>query len=186
MTDTEVWRPVPGYPMHEASNTGQIRRLDFTDAWGRIQPGRVLRQSLLNYSPKSIAIRGYSPKYMRVSMKAPDKPQRTMLVHRVVAAAFHGPAPEGHVVRHLDGDSLNNLPENLAYGTESENAYDTVRHGTNSMTRRTHCVNGHEFTPENTRIDRAPDGSFRQRRCRACARAGQAARYAAQRAEVAR
>lgn len=35
---------------------------------------------------------------------------------------------------------------------------------------QTHCVNGHEFTPENTAIIERPDrrGQF-QRRCRKCA-----------------
>lgn len=40
--------------------------------------------------------------------------------------------------------------------------------------KRTHCVNGHPYTPENTRV--RPDGA---RVCRACHRALSAARRAA-------
>lgn len=38
---------------------------------------------------------------------------------------------------------------------------------------KTHCVNGHEFTPENTRIARTNGGSSRTRQCRVCQRAAQ-------------
>lgn len=33
---------------------------------------------------------------------------------------------------------------------------------------RTHCPTGHEYTEANTRIKRHPDGTFKQRDCRAC------------------
>lgn len=68
------------------------------------------------------------------------------LVHRLVMEAFVGPCPEGMEVRHLDGDASNN--------------------GTHVNGSKTHCKNGHEFTPENTRVEAT--GS---RRCRTCANA---------------
>ena len=40
------------------------------------------------------------------------------------------------------------------------------------MKARTHCKNGHEFTPENTFLE--PKGRSTKRRCRACGRATQA------------
>lgn len=43
---------------------------------------------------------------------------------------------------------------------------------------RTHCKYGHEYTPENTRIERDKDGNVVQRRCRACHR-----RYAREHAQ---
>ena len=44
-------------------------------------------------------------------------------VHRIVATAFHGPAPTpGHVVDHIDTNRQNNRPENLRYLTKLENA----------------------------------------------------------------
>lgn len=51
-------------------------------------------------------------------------------VHFVVCRAFHGPRPEGMVVRHLDGDSHNNHADNLQWGTQLENEADKVLHGT--------------------------------------------------------
>ena len=38
---------------------------------------------------------------------------------------------------------------------------------TAKFARRSHCKNGHEFTPENTKIQTSPDGSIR-RRCLIC------------------
>lgn len=44
-------------------------------------------------------------------------------VHRIVATAFHGPAPSpDHVVDHIDTNRQNNRPENLRWFTRLENA----------------------------------------------------------------
>jgi hypothetical protein len=58
-------------------------------------------------------------------------------------------------------------PEHLEPVTHAEN----VRRYAETIT---HCVRGHEFTPENTHIQKGT----RVRRCRACSRAA-AARYRA-------
>lgn len=47
-----------------------------------------------------------------------------------------------------------------------ENMADIKAHGRNFFLRKTHCVNGHEFSPENTKIS-AFNG---QRVCVACRR----------------
>lgn len=44
-------------------------------------------------------------------------------VHRIVATAFHGPAPsDNHVVDHIDTNRHNNRPDNLRWVTRFENA----------------------------------------------------------------
>jgi hypothetical protein len=53
-------------------------------------------------------------------------------LHRLVALAFLGPAPEGMEVRHLDGNKRNARLENLTYGTQAENYADRRIHGTDS------------------------------------------------------
>ena len=52
------------------------------------------------------------------------------LVCHLVTMAFHGPRPEGMVVRHLDGDQTNDAQGNLIWGTESQNQQDSLEHGT--------------------------------------------------------
>ena len=82
--------------------------------------------------------------------------------------AFVEPCPDGMETRHLDGDPKNAALSNLTWGSSSENKFDQVRHGTYPEASRDHCVNGHEFTPENTLITYSPDGSIKRRACRAC------------------
>ena len=53
-----------------------------------------------------------------------------MLVHRLVCAAFHGPQPPGHQVRHLNGIRDDNRAANLRWGTIAENMRDKLAHGT--------------------------------------------------------
>lgn len=69
---------------------------------------------------------------------------KTLRVARLICEAFNGPAPEGRpVCMHLDENSRNNRPENLAWGTQKENlnapgfiVYCKSRTGENSPTRK--------------------------------------------------
>lgn len=71
-------------------------------------------------------------------------------VHSLVAEAFLGPRPAHLVVRHLNGNNKDNRLENLVYGTHAENAQDRIDHGHNERLLLIECVNGHEYTKENT------------------------------------
>lgn len=59
-----------------------------------------------------------------------DGRRKTKAVHRLVALAWHGLDVSANVVRHLDGDKLNNKPANLEWGTWAQNEADKKRHGT--------------------------------------------------------
>lgn len=56
--------------------------------------------------------------------------------HVIVCETFHGPRPDGMVVRHLNGKHWDDRPENLIWGTQAENCQDTVRHGNSTQGRR--------------------------------------------------
>lgn len=59
------------------------------------------------------------------------------MVHAAVLAAFVGPKPSNnHCCRHLNGDSLDNRLENLAWGTFAENTADREAHGTDGACER--------------------------------------------------
>jgi hypothetical protein len=59
-----------------------------------------------------------------------DKGERChVLVNWIIATAFHGPRPQGLQCRHIDGNRANNMPDNLAWGTQSDNEQDKKDHG---------------------------------------------------------
>lgn len=67
--------------------------------------------------------------YLAVHMRLKDNGRPSLMsVHRLVAEAFLGPSPFPEaVVRHLDGERTNNRPQNLAWGTQRDNAADRWR-----------------------------------------------------------
>jgi hypothetical protein len=74
--------------------------------------------------------------YLYVRLGRGSEPQLPAKVADLAAAAFIGPKPRGHDVRHLDGLKTNNAAANLAYGTRSENMADARRHGTLAVGER--------------------------------------------------
>lgn len=53
-------------------------------------------------------------------------------VAHLICATFHGPRPEGYETAHLNGDSLDNRANNLAWKTRTENELDKIEHGTSN------------------------------------------------------
>jgi hypothetical protein len=113
------WRPVLGYEgRYEVSGSGDVLSLARTLPDGRRRKARLL---------KTFPMPGTGYLAVRLSK---DGCAVTRSVHQLVAEAFHGPRPPGHETRHLDGNRLHNTPENVVWGTRSENTRDQVRHGT--------------------------------------------------------
>ena len=85
------------------------------------------RKELVDWYP----LKGHvTPKgYQTISMSH-ENVKVTRSVHRLICIAFHGepPTPTAEV-RHLDGDSGNNRPNNLHWGTATENWQDKRLHG---------------------------------------------------------
>lgn len=101
----------------------------------------------------------------------------TLLCHRVVWIAAHGPIPDGLTVDHLCRNRRCINVDHLRLLTNSANGRS------NAQSIRTHCPAGHPYDESNT-YRRARGG----RVCRACARIGSARQYARRRqvsAEVA-
>lgn len=158
----ENWRPIVGYEgLYEVSDHGQVRRLDRVITVGDRQVlwrGRILKQH-------SHGRKGH------VSVQLwRDGESKRRTVHILVAEAFIGARPPGMQIRHLNGNAADCRLTNLAYGTQSENVQDSVRHGTHVQARKTHCPQGHEYTADNTYAKPLRNGRT-ARECRVCQRA---------------
>ena len=66
------------------------------------------------------------------------------------------------VVRHLDGDKLNNRLSNLAWGTHEENAADKVEHGTSNHGERNPQAKLTRSLVAQMRAERASGDTFKQ------------------------
>lgn len=73
--------------------------------------------------------------YLRLKMN-----NKNVQVHSLIAELFHGKRPENLVVNHIDGNKLNNHPNNLEYVTIAEN----IRH---SIEMGLHVCNRPELMP---------------------------------------
>lgn len=134
----ERWLPSIGG--HEVSDLGRLRNLD----------GEI------------VEVKSYSTK----PGGSPYKRFRRRYLHHLVLEAFVGPKPRGMQCRHINGDSLDNRLENLAWGTPSEDNNDRVRNGTHQHSSRTECPHGHPLDGVRYR----KDGTVLQRYCKTCLR----------------
>ncbi|UUG70009.1 HNH endonuclease [Arthrobacter phage Zucker] len=147
------WRPIPGWEgYYEVSDAGEVRSVDRITTHGQRFKGKMLA---LNPGPN-----GYTVVALyRGGVRTADT------VHRLVLLAFRGPCPDDHEVCHRSGRRDDNRLANLYYGTHSQNSLDKLAHGTDHNAVKTHCKQGHEFSPDNTYLRR--EGGRTCRKCRA-------------------
>lgn len=120
----EVWKAIDWAPNYEVSDQGSVRSLDRLvsvcpntgnkkrSAHNKLRKGKVLKPSAIRYARVVICGKNCS-------------------VHRLVAEAFLGPCPEGHIVCHGNGGPFDNTLGNLSYGTPAKNnGEDRRRDGT--------------------------------------------------------
>jgi hypothetical protein len=108
----ERWAIIPFWPNYEASSDGRIRNRT---------SGRIVKQW-----PKT-PCRGWDTPYWCVSLTLPrdqragrKKRNKSMHVHRLVCAAFHGPADEGEDAHHKNEDWKDNSADNLEWRPGAE------------------------------------------------------------------
>lgn len=87
------------------------------------------------------------------------------LAHRLSYTLHKGSIPEGMTIDHLCNQPRCVNPKHLAIATHKAN---NARSGSATAVngRKTHCNNGHEFTPENTRVFEREGGI--RRHCKVC------------------
>ena len=155
MQSTENWKAIPGYEgIYEVSDQGRVRSLDRITAKNAFKKGALKKASTVANG------------YLYVDLYKLGKASKRT-VHSLVLEAFIGPAPSGMICCHNNGVRVDNRLENLRWGTYSDNAHDTVRHGTHVQAARTHCPRGHELKAPNLVPSVVRDG---RRECLACSR----------------
>jgi hypothetical protein len=90
--------------------------------------------------------------------------------HRVAWEAHNGPVPDGLFVLHHCDNRLCCNPDHLYVGTKADNMRDMSKRGRSRNAKKTHCDNGHEFTPENTEPRPLTTSGKVGRRCKTCRR----------------
>lgn len=102
------------------------------------------------------------------------------LVHRVSLELAGRPIPEGLVTDHLCRVRRCFNPDHLEAVTRQENTLRSPVAIAALNAAKTHCVHGHEFSPENTYVYQENPTGAPRRRCRTC-RAEYLRRYEAAR-----
>lgn len=122
-------REIPDHPGYYADSTGQI--------WSSIKVGKVrIGEPKTGHDMRPIASAlTYVGDYARLVVTLGRGRHRK--VSRLVCATFHGPAPSPrHHAAHLNGDSLDNRPQNLTWKAPAENEADKILHGTSNRGER--------------------------------------------------
>lgn len=84
--------------------------------------------------------------------------------HRFAYEGFNGPLAPGELVRHRCDNPPCVRGVHLLSGSHADNTADMIERGRQRFTaRKTHCIRGHAFTPENTM-----KGKGGAQRCREC------------------
>lgn len=104
-------RPCPNFEHYTVGADGHVYR-----------NGKMLRE-MRHHRTQHCRVRLYGPNGTRRGTRGGC--YTDAYVHRLVCEAWWGPCPEdASLVRHLDGCSTNNTPENLVWGSASQNMLD--------------------------------------------------------------
>lgn len=159
----EEWRDIPeweGY--YQASNRGRIRSVERIVPHDHDSGARRMRAKILNPFPAS------TPDKRPIVALSRNGQVQKHGVHVLIARAFHGQPPANKpMALHRDGNVQHNAPGNLYWGDNSENVYDSVRHGTHWEANKVDCPHGHALTIPNLKPFQLR--VYNRRQCRACA-----------------
>jgi len=120
---SEVWKPVPGFEdCYSVSTLGRVRseaRI-VNKVTGPAKLKEKIRKPVLG-----------SDGYYRIMLRRDNK-NYGFLLHRLILLTFKGPHPRKWEGCHLDGNSQNNLLDNLCWAQHSENEKHKIKKGTSN------------------------------------------------------
>lgn len=120
--EIEEWKPIAGWErVYEISTEGRVRRIEagVHPSFWKIKKPVIRRMGSYVRGVVTLFDRGMSKQFV---------------IARAMMETFcPGSYCEDGVVRHLDGNSLNNTLSNLAWGTTADNTRDSIDHGTHRM-----------------------------------------------------
>lgn len=116
----EKWKDVPGFEgRYQVSDQGRVRSMDRVQLFPAyvLQSGLARSASRRTFKGKLLSPGGSKSGHVSVVIGKGN----TRTVHTLVMEAFHGPAPDGYEVLHMNHTPGDNRLSNLKYGTRSEN-----------------------------------------------------------------
>ena len=122
----EQFKQIPNYPDYDISNLGNVR-------------------SRRRKTPIILKTRAHVRGYRLIRLYKPNSSEYVdRSLHSLIAETFLGECPDGMCVLHIDGDTTNNVLDNLRYDTLSANQQDRLNHNTYGM----------KLTPRKVRVIR--------------------------------
>lgn len=120
----------PEFSCYATSEDGRVFARPALPRKGRPRSGPSLRADHWVEIAQFIVRPKYTPPYWKCRVTQDGK-TKLVSVHRFMLECWKGVEPRTLVVRHLDGNSLNNTLSNLMYGTVKQNVDDAFRHNGN-------------------------------------------------------
>ncbi|WP_281828071.1 HNH endonuclease [Lactobacillus amylolyticus] len=132
-----IYKPIPEYEkIYEAGDDGTIWSCEGKTTYRVLKGKKQLRKwNRRMIKPKSEKRNRSKHSDLRVELWKNGK-HKTQLVSRLVAKAFVPNPDNKPCINHIDGNPLNNKPENLEWCTYKENQVHAFKHGLNKASTK--------------------------------------------------
>ena len=117
----EIWKPIPGFPHHQASSYGRVRRLDHT-----VKLFRKATPITRFYTGKMLCPYENGDGYLLIQLSI-NKKHTFFSLHRLIAQVFIDNPKNLPEINHKDLNPKNNHVSNLEWVTPRQNIHHSLR-----------------------------------------------------------